>query len=243
MKKALKEALDKLDHTNDAHWTENGAPAVAAVNELAAGDEKFTREDITKGAPKLTRESLAAAATGEDSTQGGQGDDASGTDGLQDLKNPPEDGETDTTPPADQLADPSAPNDGFIDSPAQDEMNKDANGQPMTARVADVANAKTVPPAVIKEERKGEATTPLEQARKVGSNRQTFDHEAHAAEIKKGEDNLNAMKKQHAELGAKINEQNIKLDTMYTQREKFADMPSHTKAVQEYHASVYGKKA
>lgn len=239
MKKALKEAIAKLDPENEDHWTTHGTPLVSAVNGFIEGDQKFTRDDFPA---TLTRESLRAeraAAAGE-----GAGEDVNKANekDVQDATNPPE-GETDTKPADEKLADPEADKDGsFIDKPAAGEGETDASGQPMTARKADLKAAKGTPAAVIKDERKGQATSPLEQARKVGSNRETFDHEAHNAKIKAGEDEVNALIKQRHELDQKIAAKNAELDTAYTLREKFQSLPAATLAIQDYHKSVYGSK-
>ena len=50
----LAEALAALDPADDTHWTTDGMPAVAAVQELA-GDPSITRKVITDAAPALTR--------------------------------------------------------------------------------------------------------------------------------------------------------------------------------------------
>lgn len=50
----IKEALEKLDHQNDDHWTSGGSPKVSAVQELA-GDLTITRKQIVAADPNLTR--------------------------------------------------------------------------------------------------------------------------------------------------------------------------------------------
>jgi hypothetical protein len=60
---AAREALLKLDHKNDEHWTDAGLPSVAAVREIA-GVETITRADITALAPQLNREEAKKVAEG-----------------------------------------------------------------------------------------------------------------------------------------------------------------------------------
>ena len=57
-------ALDALDPNDGKVWTEQGAPVIEAVSaalKAAGHNPKVTREDITKVAPTLTRETAAAA--------------------------------------------------------------------------------------------------------------------------------------------------------------------------------------
>jgi hypothetical protein len=51
---AIREGLSKLDPANDAHWTENGAPAMKAVEEAVGA--QVTRKEVTAAAPEFTRE-------------------------------------------------------------------------------------------------------------------------------------------------------------------------------------------
>ncbi len=53
---SIRDALDKLDATNDGHWTADGKPAMKAVEELL-GDTSVTRADVDKAAPDLRRPS------------------------------------------------------------------------------------------------------------------------------------------------------------------------------------------
>jgi len=55
------DALKRLDHKNDNHWTEDGLPRVDTVK-LLAGDSSITRELVTKEAPSFTRFSAAEEA-------------------------------------------------------------------------------------------------------------------------------------------------------------------------------------
>lgn len=55
----LLKTLQKLDPTNDAHWTQNGQPNLAAVQELA-NDVTIKRKDITDAAPLLNRDAAIA---------------------------------------------------------------------------------------------------------------------------------------------------------------------------------------
>lgn len=60
-KGAVRDAIAKLDATNDEHWTEAGLPSVSAVRELS-GNTEVSRQDIASLAPKLTREEAAKVA-------------------------------------------------------------------------------------------------------------------------------------------------------------------------------------
>ena len=50
----VNEALQKLDHDEDAHWTKDGLPNVNVINEMTG--KKFKRKDIQEIAPDLVRE-------------------------------------------------------------------------------------------------------------------------------------------------------------------------------------------
>lgn len=50
----LQQALTKLDHANDDHWTANGKPRIDAVEALFGG-AGVTRKDIDRIAPDLVR--------------------------------------------------------------------------------------------------------------------------------------------------------------------------------------------
>lgn len=52
MSDEIRAALQKLDPKNDAHWTEDGLPAIAA---LGFKGKAPSRADITNAAPKFTR--------------------------------------------------------------------------------------------------------------------------------------------------------------------------------------------
>jgi len=54
MEEKIREALAKLDPSNDAHWTADGMPAMAVVEELV-GDKSIKRKDVTSAAPGFTR--------------------------------------------------------------------------------------------------------------------------------------------------------------------------------------------
>lgn len=60
---SILDALTKLDPKNDAHWTGDGLPAVAAVQSFLGAP--VTREQITKAAPGLMR----AAATSDEAAE------------------------------------------------------------------------------------------------------------------------------------------------------------------------------
>lgn len=49
----LKEALSKLDHDNDEHWTADGMPMVALVSRLLG--QEVSRQDIINTAPEFSR--------------------------------------------------------------------------------------------------------------------------------------------------------------------------------------------
>jgi hypothetical protein len=53
-KQAIKEILDSLDHTNDAHWTDDGSPLVSEVQRLA-NDKTITRSQINEALPGFAR--------------------------------------------------------------------------------------------------------------------------------------------------------------------------------------------
>ncbi len=55
----LKEALQKLEYGNDEHWTVEGAPALAILNDLVG--RKVTRQEVVDADPSFTRASLAPA--------------------------------------------------------------------------------------------------------------------------------------------------------------------------------------
>ncbi len=59
------EALKALDHTNDAHWTVNGAPRLEAVRELT-GNAFLRASDIQEVAPGLNRSKASRLAAGQD---------------------------------------------------------------------------------------------------------------------------------------------------------------------------------
>ena len=66
---SLLAALRKLDKDDDNHWTADGLPIVAIVQELAA-DTSITRKMITSAIPGYTRESLQMEAeSGEPDAQ------------------------------------------------------------------------------------------------------------------------------------------------------------------------------
>ena len=53
-KPTLVDVLAELDHSNDDHWNQNGAPSVKAVEKLM-GDTSITAADIKEAAPELKR--------------------------------------------------------------------------------------------------------------------------------------------------------------------------------------------
>lgn len=50
----LEEAILKLDHQNDDHWTDDGMPRVDVLKEMT-GDANLSRKQITDAAPNLKR--------------------------------------------------------------------------------------------------------------------------------------------------------------------------------------------
>lgn len=60
-KQTVVDAINSLDHENDAHWTEAGLPSVDAVADLAG--ERVTRAAIEGAAPGFNRAAAKAAAT------------------------------------------------------------------------------------------------------------------------------------------------------------------------------------
>ncbi len=66
----LKAALEKLDRTNDNHWTKEGQPNLVAVRFLA-GDQKITREDIEAVMPGMVRLQEKSDAAAGSSVVGG----------------------------------------------------------------------------------------------------------------------------------------------------------------------------
>jgi hypothetical protein len=57
----LIEALQLLDPTNDAHWTQDGAPRIDVLKELT-GDQELSRAMIVNAAPEFSRAAAAASA-------------------------------------------------------------------------------------------------------------------------------------------------------------------------------------
>lgn len=55
-KKAILEALQKLDAANDEHWTASGKPAMKVLEELT-GDKGLKRSDVDAAAPDFVRQS------------------------------------------------------------------------------------------------------------------------------------------------------------------------------------------
>lgn len=62
MNKLITEALAKLDHANDNHWTEDGLPRLDTIK-ILAGDPSITREKVTTAAPDFNRAAAQAAAS------------------------------------------------------------------------------------------------------------------------------------------------------------------------------------
>ena len=60
---ATREALLKLDHKDDEHWTDSGLPSVNAVRDIA-GINTISRADIAALAPNLTRAEAKKVAEG-----------------------------------------------------------------------------------------------------------------------------------------------------------------------------------
>ena len=51
-------AINLLDPTNDDHWTQSGAPAIAAIEEIYGNDT--TRSEVNEVAPGYDRDAAAA---------------------------------------------------------------------------------------------------------------------------------------------------------------------------------------
>lgn len=66
MSQKIKDALAKLDRSNDNHWTSDGLPRLEVVKELAGYTNQPSRETITATLPGFTR---ASAGTGVVATQ------------------------------------------------------------------------------------------------------------------------------------------------------------------------------
>lgn len=81
MSDQIKEALAKLDPNDDAHWTDAGAPSVAAMKELT-GNASLTRSDITAALPdgfdrdNTTLQAEANDANADQATDEGHASDA-----------------------------------------------------------------------------------------------------------------------------------------------------------------------
>lgn len=85
----LEEAIAKLDHDNDAHWTDDGAPRVDVLKELT-GNHSLSRKEITDAAPSLQRGKENAEDTDKNETpevsssvQKGSGEGSQVSDGVQ----------------------------------------------------------------------------------------------------------------------------------------------------------------
>ena len=104
----LIEALQSLDVENNAHWTANGLPSVAAVREIME-DQSVTRDEIRLTAPTLDRTS--AAKEKESPVSQDTPDLAPAADTPENENKEPEagtDSPTDPEPPAPAL-DPEPP--------------------------------------------------------------------------------------------------------------------------------------
>jgi hypothetical protein len=105
---ALNPVLESLDPANDAHWTAEGLPAVAAVNagvaDLGLSGVSLTRNDLSALAPDFTRESPVLPEFPEEPADAG-GDQSGGEE------TPPSDaaGAEDAAPSAPDSEEPSAP--------------------------------------------------------------------------------------------------------------------------------------
>lgn len=67
-KNDLKSALQKLDPSNDEHWTSDGSPAVKAVEQLLAGSTN--RASIIEADPELTRDKAKERASSSEQASG-----------------------------------------------------------------------------------------------------------------------------------------------------------------------------
>lgn len=76
----IKEALQKLDSGNDAHWTDDGLPQIAAVRDLT-GDQTVKRGDINSALPGFSRAGTEADAGTTDADTSLPGDPVEALDG------------------------------------------------------------------------------------------------------------------------------------------------------------------
>src|SRR5665213_4019984 len=60
-KENITDALAKLDHTNDNHWTDDGQPRTSVIRELAK-DPNITRKEIVTASPGFLRKPPAPPA-------------------------------------------------------------------------------------------------------------------------------------------------------------------------------------
>lgn len=65
MSQKIKDALAKLDRSNDNHWTSDGLPRLEVVKELAGYTNQPSRETITATLPGFTRASAGEVAAQE----------------------------------------------------------------------------------------------------------------------------------------------------------------------------------
>jgi hypothetical protein len=72
-KQAIAEALQSLDHSNDAHWTDDGAPLVSEIQRLT-NDKTITRAQINDALPGFARKSADSITEDEQDL----GDETSG---------------------------------------------------------------------------------------------------------------------------------------------------------------------
>lgn len=70
----LSTALDSLDPTNDAHWTDNGLPRLSALRDMT-GLESVKRAEVTGLRPSLTRDAAGSAEPAPEPAPAAQGQD------------------------------------------------------------------------------------------------------------------------------------------------------------------------
>jgi archaellum component FlaC len=89
----VKEAVEKLDPSNDAHWTQDGLPLVDAVR-ILAGNPGVTRDDINKALPGFVRPQAATPSAGAPPpppVQGATSDTPISAPAAAQAEQPPED--------------------------------------------------------------------------------------------------------------------------------------------------------
>ena len=81
----IKEALAKLDPSNDGHWTVDGAPRMDVLSEIAG--ETLTRKQVTDAAPDFTRHTTSSGEAPAEATEEGPADPVEKAEGSEDDDN------------------------------------------------------------------------------------------------------------------------------------------------------------